>query len=1205
MAGNGNLTLALRIQADLKQAQDALKQLDSTLGSVNQSAQSTSRTTGSAGNALDGMQGAAGRAADQTNRYSVAADQAARRSAAASQGIDQVSRSADQSNPALDRLTRRVTAIAGSFLGLQAASRAITMVDDYGQMASRIEQVTRSTAEYDQVQARLRDSANDTYRPLQEAQELYIRTAEALRSLGYETTATLDITDSFSLLLVTNAASADRAASAIDAYSKAIQTGRVSSDQWQSMIAAMPTVVNAIADATGKSAEEIRRLGIEGKLALQDLNEGLRQSLEENRQAAEAMPTTVADAYVKLGNALQVYLGEANRSTEMTQALAWAITQLGENIELIGNVLGVVAAGALARYIASLGLSTKAAIADTLAKRAAAAEELRLAQAQAASTASALASARAQQGLTVSHTQVAAAAAAHEAATRRLVAAQAAMRGVTSLLGGPAGIAMLAASAAASFFLFRDSSDALASSLGNLDEPLDAVLGRLQQLSEIERKRELALLQEQIAALEKQARNQLSALHIELQFIPANNTSHGLAVQQALAPLKQAMADAAQGIEADWGKAMDAISQSDVVSERFSRRLLDMAANQARASREAAEMKARHDELAAALDNSTRAINDGNNALKTNSKEAEDYLQRLRRQTEDLLDPSIRGRVERDIRDREELRNATDELKQAALEEAAAQDAANEARRRARPGRQAVSEAEREAKAIEGYVKQLERQAATFGMTAAQVRNYELAERGLSGAMLARAQSALAVLESSEKERQVAQDLIELDQIRAELLRAQGREAEAMTIEIEQRYGELMTRLQERGDTAGLEIVNGLINIEQARARLNELQSVIDQVFSSTARQEQSVQAQLAAGLITEGEARRRIIELHQQQAAEVERLLPQMEELARTTGDPAALENVQRIRAELENMQYITNDLIRAFRDGLQGGIEEALMGLVRGTHDLRDALESLVLGIADSMARLAAEQLADMATQSVLNLFQQGAQAATAAAGQKAAAEVAAINTVTSAQQAADTARAASSVAAANTAAAGQAGAAASTASAWTPAAIAASIGSFGSAAAIGLAAVVAAMAFQAFADGGHVRGAGTTTSDSIPAWLSDYEFVTRAAVVQQPGALPFLHDFNERGMAALDDWAGRVRHATGGLAGVPAPALPAPAMHTGQLTEGGGNQTMLKNNIDVFVGVPEQFIVEQTWGRAGKERFYAELSQNAATVRQILGF
>ncbi len=60
--------------------------------------------------------------------------------------------------------------------------------------------------------------------------------------------------------------------------------------------------------------------------------------------------------------------------------------------------------------------------------------------------------------------------------------------------------------------------------------------------------------------------------------------------------------------------------------------------------------------------------------------------------------------------------------------------------------------------------------------------------------------------------------------------------------------------------------------------------------------------------------------------------------------------------------------------------------------------------------------------------------------------------------------------------------------------------------------------------YATGGHVRGPGTATSDSIPAWLSDFEFVTRAVVVRQPGALAFLEDFNRRGMPALDAWQAR---------------------------------------------------------------------------------
>jgi phage-related minor tail protein len=85
------------------------------------------------------------------------------------------------------------------------------------------------------------------------------------------------------------------------------------------------------------------------------------------------------------------------------------------------------------------------------------------------------------------------------------------------------------------------------------------------------------------------------------------------------------------------------------------------------------------------------------------------------------------------------------------------------------------------------------------------------------------------------------------------------------------------------------------------------------------------------------------------------------------------------------------------------------------------------------------------------------------------------------------------------------------------------------------------------QGYATGGEVSGPGTGTSDSIPAWLSDGEFVNRAAVVAQPGALDFLNDFNTRGMAALGDWGGRFRNLN-------MPAFRAPAAPRFNFADGG---------------------------------------------------
>lgn len=248
-------------------------------------------------------------------------------------GLDTQSARTDKAAQAMTKSFSGLGRVIGA-IGAGIAVRAIINASDqYGQMASRIRAATASTEEYTKVQDRLLQTANATFRPLQEAQEVYIRTADAIRSLGYNTDEALDITDSFSFLLVTNAASADRASSAINAYSKAIQTGKVDSESWQSILAATPTIVNDLAAATGRSGAEIRKLGIEGKLSLEALNEALRQSRDRNEELAAAMETSVADATTALSNSFQVFVGKVNETSKASGLLTDSIGELSEILQ--------------------------------------------------------------------------------------------------------------------------------------------------------------------------------------------------------------------------------------------------------------------------------------------------------------------------------------------------------------------------------------------------------------------------------------------------------------------------------------------------------------------------------------------------------------------------------------------------------------------------------------------------------------------------------------------------------------------------------------------------------------------------------------------------------------------------------------------------------------------------------------------------------
>lgn len=361
----------------------------------------------------------------------------------------------------LNGITRALKAIAAA-----SALREIAgMVQGYQEMADRVRLATSSTQEFEMVQARLVQTANGTYRSLAEAQEVYIRTADALRSMGYNTQQAMDVTDSLSYLFVTNATNAERAAGAIGAFSKALNKGKVQADAWETIQSAVPTLVKAIADATGKTEAQVRALGAAGKLAGKDLTEGLRKSLEENSKAAADMANNLNDAKTRMVTALTAIFVAVEDQTGAWRALTdgiitaadWLLAAAGDADKMATfmdtatiaiTATAAIMAGrlltALGAYIGQQALLIAGLVRQNLAERAAATSALALAQGQLAVALGAADRARATEAATAAQLRLNAVTTAGTIAMRGLGVAM-------GLLGGPGGLLLLAAAAIYTF----------------------------------------------------------------------------------------------------------------------------------------------------------------------------------------------------------------------------------------------------------------------------------------------------------------------------------------------------------------------------------------------------------------------------------------------------------------------------------------------------------------------------------------------------------------------------------------------------------------------------------------------------------------------------------------------------------------------------------------------------------------------------------
>lgn len=558
------------------------------------------------------------------------------------------------------------TLMRGAFAAVAGAGLIggiIKQVDAYGQMSDRMRAAAGSAGEYQMVQEHLMQTAQETYRPLAEAQELYIRTADVMRGLGFNTQQTLDITDSFSFLLVTNAAAADKAGSALDAYSKALQTGKVEVDGWQSIQAAMPTIVDAIANATGKGADEVRKLGSDGKLALEDINTGLLQTVEVNRKAAADMSTSVQDALNNISNATGTFLGKMEEQTGAVAGLSKFLVLLADNVDLVAVAMGGAGAAALTTYAAKAYIAVKALLAQrAVAVRSAeaaviAADAQRLfAQAQLQQAQASVAAATGLQRLTLVQTQLIPKQAALTASTEALAIAQgnlaqATIRGgLLAALGGPAGLAVLAGTAAASFLLLRDNSDSLEKKLGDLSDPLDKLVERFNKLNSATQAVALRELQGKIEDTQSQL-SQVSGsiadrFENDLRGVGAagvDGLMTGLApmpaeAQKALDLVRDAANDFAKGAVVDWKAVADQVRGIPGVTEAMAQAIEKGQIKASDLSSELQNLKTKLAELTGETDRNTASTTANNAAKAGMSSAGQTYLETLQKQLAGLQD---------------------------------------------------------------------------------------------------------------------------------------------------------------------------------------------------------------------------------------------------------------------------------------------------------------------------------------------------------------------------------------------------------------------------------------------------------------------------------------------------------------------------------------------------------------------------------------
>lgn len=294
-----------------------------------------------------------------------------------------------------------------------------------------------------------------------------------------------------------------------------------------------------------------------------------------------------------------------------------------------------------------------------------------------------------------------------------------------------------------------------------------------------------------------------------------------------------------------------------------------------------------------------------------------------------------------------------------------------------KPGRQPKSDSERADDAAKRELNRLAEQVAMLSeledgekkVTNATRMRYEVEEgqfKNASARMKEQLQDWAQALDFEEKRKD---SRTALAQAEAEIARLQGRGRSGDFERVNKELERQKKNLEEIGNAAGAADISKLLNLRQANYDLEELQRTYNQVMGEIRGQQERVNFELQAGLITESEAQQKIVDLYRSKLGTLRELVPQMRAAAQALGDPAALANVEAIDIKLQEMAATTNSLARAVRSTFHDSFKSALLSLGDDANSLGGLVRNFMGSMAKGMADWAAEQLTQMAERGLMD--------------------------------------------------------------------------------------------------------------------------------------------------------------------------------------------------------------------------------------------
>lgn len=892
---------------------------------------------------------------------------------------------ADKAASSLTSSFGSLSRVATSLMAILSVQQVAQYADAWTTLNNKLANALRPGEQLVDVTERVFNITQQTRGSLDATASLYARLERATREYGTSADDLAKLTTIINQGFVVSGATAQEAENAIIQLSQGLASGALRGEEFNSVNEQGNRLIVALADSMGVGIGQMRQMAAAGKLTTDVVVNGLlSQGVTIGNEFANTT-TTISQALQVAGNNITKFFGENSTVKTGTAIFNDAVISVSENIGALSAILTAAAAVMGSRYVGALTMATAAKVKAAVAARNQSAAEMQAAQAVANKAAAdlraaAIAKERALDEIrlaemmkqtAVSATNAAAAeqrlSAARVAAAgavdnynRALAANKAAQAGLAtgaglvsrglSLIGGPAGAAMLAASAILYFSQrakeARDDANNLADSVNELSAKfqtmshteLAATIGKLSQ--------NLPTLSDAVADAQKEFNDATAAVQRQEREIAnwGTNTTRGRQAAEALGGAQDKLAIATLDLERAQNRlsqTQNAINIGRATLNGTMRQGIDLLRRDGEEAGITAGMMGKLGDMINFAAKAKEKFN-SSSLMVERQKDVQDYLDKLQDQV--TLQSELNDRKRAQLKAEQDIRKlgGTEADVRLARERAAAEYDAQQAQQKGKKEtKDATSEATKYANQQETIAQKL----------ANLKRQSELAAGSTSE--LSREQAILAAQQSLGKG--ATQEQIALaGKYRGKIWdTANALKAQAAA---EKLLPEARENASYKQDVQDLKTALDAKKISQQQ--YNQTSEVLEQQHQANLakiRSQQVVSPMQSA--VAEADPVQQLANQHAQQLA----LIQQFEQQGVIAHDNAlALKNAAdteyeqaRIAAQWEifRNQSQANELLASSLEGLQSGATNALTGLISGTQSLQEAFANIGTTILNSV--------------------------------------------------------------------------------------------------------------------------------------------------------------------------------------------------------------------------------------------------------------